>query len=580
MKNPFRSTCPQLSVVVAMGTRALCVGALCLGLTAGCSGTIGDPIGERSNGVGGGSAGGGNGSGSGSGSNGGGMCSLNTLGTAPVRRLSHPEYSRTVADLFPGITVPQQTFAADLRVHGFENNAEAMNPSPVLIEQYNSAAEEIGQLVAASADKLLPCKPSGNTDMACAKQAIADLGKRAFRRPLTAAESARYEAFFAKQMSAISWSAAFELTTTAFLESPQFLYRLEFGAPADASSSAGEVPLDDYEMASRLSYFFWQSMPDAELFDAADAGSLHTQAEIEAQARRLLADSRAQIAIADFHRQWLDFDRLLTQNKDSVLFPEWNDAMRNGMREESTRFVEDVFGSGSGTLSELLTSTSTFVNVDIAKVYGVSAKGAAFEKIDLPGDQRSGILTQGTFLASRAHSTNGSPPLRGVAVLDALLCDRPPPPPPTANTAAPTSDPTKPKTNRQLFEERTSPSVCQGCHKQINGIGYGFEAFDSIGRYRTMDNGMPVDASGELIGTDVDGKYDGAVDLSHKLASSKKVEACAVLNMYRYAHGRDASADEACKLDSLDTALEKAGGDLRELMVRIATSNEFMHRPK
>jgi hypothetical protein len=540
---------------------------LLVGLVA-CSGSIEDPVGNGEQSITGGAGGASN-----------GKCDEKALSPAPVRRLSHVEYNRTVKDLFAGVDLPTQTFAEDLRVHGFENNAKAMNPSPVLIEQYDTSAELIAKLVAAQKDKVLPCMPSSDSDMACGTKAIAALGARAFRRPLTDDEQGRYQAFFAKEMNEISWNAALELTISALLQSPQFLYRLEFGA---SNARGSTLPLDDYEMASRLSYFLWQSMPDKELFDAAEAGELNTTEEVEAQARRMLDDPRAQLAISDFHRQWLDFDRLLQQNKDPTLFPQWNDSVRASLYEETDRFVRHVFDKdeGSGTVSELLTSTTTFADPNVAMIYGVSVPGPGFSQVELPGDERSGILTLGTFLASRAHSTNGSPPLRGVAVLDFVLCDRPPPPPPTANTSAPMQDPNKPHTNRQLFEERTSPSLCQTCHKQINGIGYAFEAFDSTGKFRKKDNGIDVDATGELIGTDVDGKYDGAVELSHKLAESHKVEACVVRNLYRYAHGRDEAKTDECKLDGLNEALDKAKGDLRELMVQITTTYEFMHRPK
>jgi hypothetical protein len=290
------------------------------------------------------------------------------------------------------------------------------------------------------------------------------------------------------------------------------------------------------------------------------------------------ARPRAQLAIADFNRQWLDFDRLLTQNKDSDTYPGWTDSLRDSMAKESNLFVEHVFGKeGSGTISELLTSTTSFVDKELGDLYGV--KGDDFEKVELP-PERAGILTRGTFLASQAHSTNGSPPLRGVAVLDALLCDRPPPPPPSANTATPVNDPNAPKSNRELFEERTAPAGCQGCHKSINGIGFGFEEFDSIGQFRTTDNDKPVNATGELVGTDVDGKFNGAAELAQTLSQSAQVQYCVVRNFYRYAHGREEAAGEWCKLDQLNAALDKSGGDVRELLVQIATSHEFMKRPE
>ncbi len=503
-------------------------------------------------------------------------CKLASVRPTLVRRLSHVEYTRTLADLLPGVTVPPLDLITDLPVHGFENNATQLNPSTVLIEQYADAAAAIAQVAAAEPSAILPCTPQGN-DMGCATDFIKTFGMRAFRRPLTAEEQARYEGFFAQQMIAISWNGALELTLQALLQAPQFLYRLELSG--DMPTDGAGVALDDYEMASRLSYFLWQSMPDDQLFAAAQRGELHTAQQVEAQARRMIEDPRGVAGIVDFHRQWLDFDRVNSQNKDPMLFPDWNDTLRQSMREEVDRFVGYVFSDGGGTLAELLTSTTTFANKPLADLYGVPISGTDWQMASLPGDQRSGLLTRADFLASRAHTTNGSPPLRGVSVLDELLCNRPPPPPPNADTSTPTGDPSMPKTNRQLFEERTAPATCQACHQTINGLGYGFEHYDSIGRYRTTDNGLPVDAKGSVMGTDADGSYDGALELSQRLAGSDQVNYCMVRNWYRYAFARDDAIEDWCKLDSAYAAVQAHGGDIRELLVSLATSYEFMHRP-
>jgi hypothetical protein len=504
-------------------------------------------------------------------------CGPDLVKTSAVRRLSHTEYNRTVRALFPGLEIPHQEFAADLAIKGFENNAEAMNPSPILTEQYLDAAARIAEIAAGDRQSVLPCMPAGD-DMACASAFIAQFGRDAFRRPLTGDEQSRYEAFFALQMGEVSFDAAFELTLQSFLLSPQFLYRLE---PIGEADKTGEiVALDDYAMASRLSYLVWQSMPDAELFQAAQNGELHTAAQVEAQARRMLAAPAATDAIVDFHRQWLDFDRLLTEDKDPGLFPEWNDDLQAAMREESDRFVAHVFGAeGTGSVAELLTSSVSFVNADLAALYGVEVAGDGWQQVSLPENERAGLLTRANFLASRAHSTNGSPPLRGVAVLDALLCSRPPSPPPSLDTSVPANDAEAPVTNRELFEARTGVEECQGCHKSINGIGYGLEAFDSIGRFRAEDHGAPVDASGVLVSTgNMDGPYLGAVELSQKLAQSTQLEECAVTHWYRFALGREEKSNDSCKIDTLGNAMQASGGDVRELLVAIATSHEFMHR--
>jgi hypothetical protein len=503
-------------------------------------------------------------------------CPAQGLITTPIRRLSHVEYDRTVRALFPGLDIPRAEFSADLSVHGFENNAEALNPSPMLLEQYSTAASRIAELAAAAPEKILPCTPSG-ADLACGQAFIRSFGRKVFRRPLAAEEQARYETLFTQQMNAISFNAAVELTLDAFLQSPQFLYRIEAGDPAEVADAA--VPLDGYAMASRLSYLLWQSMPDDALLDAAEQGKLQTADGIAEQVRRMLQAPLAVDAVVDFHRQWLGFDRVLSENKDPDQFPDWNDSLRDAMREESDRFVAQVFGpQGSGTVRELLTSTTSFVNGPLAALYGVPVTGDDWQMVNLSAAERAGILTRANFLAGEAHSTNGSPPLRGVAVLDRMLCSRPPAPPANVDATAPVSDPNVVRTNRQLFEERNGVAQCQGCHRGINGIGYGFESYDSIGRFRTLDHGMNVDASGELLGTDVDGPYSGAIELSQRLADSRQVEDCAARNWYRYAFARSEDSADACMLESVYQAMDDSGGDVRELLVRLSTSYPFTHR--
>jgi hypothetical protein len=481
-----------------------------------------------------------------------------------------------VRALFPQIDIPKAEFSADLSVHGFENNAAALNPSPMLLEQYSAAASRIAELAAAAPEKLLPCA-SGTPDLGCGQEFIRSFGRKAFRRPLTADEQARYEMLFTQQMNEISFTAALELTLEAFLQSPQFVYRIEAGDPGENADSS--VRLDGYSMASRLSYLLWQSMPDEALLDAAEQGSLQTSEGIADQARRMLQSPLAVQAMVDFHRQWLGFDRVLSENKDPDLFPDWNDSLRNAMREESDRFVAQIFGpQGSATIRDLLLSTTSFVNGPLAALYGVPAKGDDWQRVDLPSSERAGILTRANFLAGEAHSTNGSPPLRGVAVLDRVLCSRPPAPPANIDATAPVSDPNVVRTNRQLFEERNGVAQCQVCHRGINGIGYGFEAYDSIGRFRTLDRGMNVDASGELIGTDVDGTYAGAIELSQRLADSHQVAECAAKNWYRYAFARSEDSADECMLEYVYQAMDESAGDVRELLVRMVTSYPFTYR--
>jgi hypothetical protein len=559
-----------------------------------CSGSIADgaaadetPGGTRPDGTGPGATGPGTGPGGGAGGTGGrpgvvggpsptAACT-NDLAPVGVRRLTENEYNATIRDLFPGITIARIDLPQEVDASGFENRARIMNPTALLVEGYSSAAIAIAAQAVKTPAAILPCMPSAGTEAACGAQFVESFGARAFRRPLTDAEKKTYGDLFNQQRTAISFNAALQLTIEAFLQAPSFLYRLEFGDPATAN--AGRVRVTPYEVATRLSYLLWGSMPDQALFDAARTGKLATAADVETQARRMLKDDRLRNSVVDFHRQWLDFDRLAREpNKDPKLYPTYTAAMQASIREESDRFVDSVVVKGDGTVRSLLTSTTTLVDGNLAKQYGMTAPATGWMPVSLNPVERAGFLTRSNFLASHAHLQSGSPPLRAVFVMRRLLCTPPPPPPPDANTTPPMQTTgTGAKTNRQLFEERTV-GACQGCHTLIDPLGFGLENYDAVGRYRTTDNGLPVNAAGEIKGADVAGPFTGGIELSKKLGDSAQVRLCMTGQWYEYALGRDRIDSDECKIKALDQALAAAGGNVRELLVALTKTNEFLYR--
>jgi hypothetical protein len=284
--------------------------------------------------------------------------------------------------------------------------------------------------------------------------------------------------------------------------------------------------------------------------------------------------------MVEFHRQWLDLDRLDKEPKDAKAYPRYDDTLKNAIRDESNRFVQKVMWRGPGTVAAFLTSPESSVTAPLAALYGVPAPSTGWGDLTLDPTQRAGFLTRANFLASRAHQLEGSPPLRAVFVRERLLCLPPLAPPADANLSEPkASAGTMPQTNRQLFEARIEPTACKGCHAIINPIGYGLENYDAVGAYRTMDDGLPVDATGAVIGSDVDGPFTGGVDLSKKLAGSRTVQACVAQNWFEYALGRDLGAEDTCRMAKLNLALADAGGDVRELLVSLVKSPEFVFRP-
>jgi hypothetical protein len=518
--------------------------------------------------------------GSSAGGSGGAQAACDAIAPSPVRRLSRSEYTNTLRDLFPGIDVGQPELTPDPALLGFENRASNLFATEDNVAQFQKAAVAVAGKAVGAIAQLLPCASTG--DAACASKFLDDFGSRAFRRPLTSTEKARWQAFFDKQKADIDFKSAVQLTVEAMLQAPQFLYRADFG---DGSSQAGRVRPTDWEMASRLSYLLWGSMPDAALFAAAHDSKLHDDASIAAAAERMVKDGKARGQLVDFYRQWLDYDHITAVyqregDKDPARYAAYTPDLRAAMREESDRFTGYVMTESTGTLKELLTSRETFVNAPLADLYGVAKPASGWQKATLPAN-RAGLLTQGSFLASHAHKVAGSPPLRAAFVMQRLLCLPRQAPPADANTTEPVSKTgDAPMTNRQLFEQRVNEQTkCQACHKTMDPIGFPFESFDAIGRYREMDNGLPVDPSGALSFTDVDGKVANATELVGKLGDSRNARACMTSRWLEFAIGQtlDDGVDD-CRAQRLTDALDAAKGDVRALLLALVKSPDFLYR--
>jgi hypothetical protein len=505
------------------------------------------------------------------------------IGSDPLRRLSGTEYLNTLGDLFPALSPELPDLPTEAPVDSFDNDARALGPSDVYVSRWEEIAFRYTSAATATPEALaafLPCAEDVSdaaSGRACGAELIRDFGEQTQRRPPTTEESERYQALFDEKLAEIDFAAAVQLTAMAMLQSPWFLYRVE---PDREPAADGTLPLDSWEVAARLSYFLWQRMPDAELLEQARSGELSDAAGIESAARRMLDDPRARAAVGDFHRQWLYFDRILKEEhatRVGDLFPEWTEDTQQAAYEELLRFTERTVFEGEGTLSSLFLSREAEIEPSLAGIYGVEVSGSGWSTVTLPADERAGLLTRVGFLAAHAHSANGSPPLRGSYVMQRLFCLKVDPPPPNADTTPP--DPTGTAlTNREQFEERTSPPDCAGCHAMLNSFGFGLEHYDAIGAYRDTDNGQPVNAVVELIDTDVNGEVDGAIELSESLASSQQVADCAVSRWFRYARGRGLEAEDACTLKQLNERFAANGGNLVELMVDIVTSPEFRHR--
>ncbi|MFK8003406.1 MAG: DUF1592 domain-containing protein [Polyangiales bacterium] len=496
------------------------------------------------------------------------------LGVVPIRRLSRVEYRNAVRDLLPGVAYSPPALPNDAPDHGFENASRNLSAPLVLVEQHQSIAEAIAEAAVgnpATMQALLGCASwvTPGEQSACTASFVNGFGLRAFRRPLSGEERATYTAFVEDMTAAVDYEAGIELALAAFLQAPQFMYRVELG-------ESGVVT--PFEMASRLSFLLWQSIPDSVLLEAAASGRLSSAEDIEAQARRMIAMPQAREAMVDFHRQWLGFDAILEPEhlgKDRTTYPDWDPALIISMREEADRFVEHVMFEEGGTIEALMTSRTSFVDSRLASLYGLSPV-SDWMQVELPAGERSGILTRANFLAAQAHGLTGSPILRGVFVNERLLCVSFGALPDNADTSEPEPEPgAGPQTNRMAFEARTAPDECQVCHTRIDGIGFAFENYDASGAFRDIDNTLPVDASGELINTDVDGEVVGAVELSEQIATSQTLSDCVARNWVRYTLGRAAQSEDACFVQTARDSLASNGGDVRELLIDLVTSPDF-----
>ena len=572
-----------------------------LGL-ASCMGYLHEPEGERRGagpgsgpgvgpGAGGGNTGGGNtgggntgGSGAGVGAGGGGggttppytplTCTTPAVGPTPLRRMTHAEYDNAVAELLGAQARPAQSFPPDTEAGIFDNTALSQTVPELLADKYIATAAELAEGVA-NVNALTGCDPAAATAATCMRAFVTRFGRKAYRRPLTNDEITKLVTLFETGKTQADGPTGVRAVIAAVLASPNFLFRPEFGD--GTPGVGGAIRLAQFEVAARLASLIWASLPDDILLDAAQAGQLATPDQIAGQARRMIADPKARTAIQAFYDQWLDLRMLDTTTKDAAVFPAFNDTLRDSMREETRRFVSNVLWQGNGTLASLFTSTETFINGPLAALYGVNGPADAntWVKVTLNPSERSGVLTQASMLASHARPDESSPVKRGKWVRVRLLCqdlpdppaDIPPLPPPREGTST-----------RERFAEHTSNVGCSGCHSMIDGIGFGLEQYDGIGRVRTIDRGVEVDTKGQMAKTgEIDEPFEGGAQLAALLTKSQRARDCVATQWLRYSMGREVEKADTCSLVAARDAFKASGGDLRELVVALTRTDAFLH---
>jgi hypothetical protein len=503
------------------------------------------------------------------------------LGTDPGRvtmhRLNRVEYNNTVRDLLGATSRPADAFPNDDRGLGFDNIADILTLSPTHLTLYQSAAESLVTTALAGSQraKILTCDLAAMGET-CARTILRAFGGKAWRRPLTDAEVDKLtNVAKIAPANGDSWEVGVNLALQATLISPNFLFRVELD-PSPTSTTPHA--LTGYELASRLSYFLWSTMPDDALFAAAAAGQLNDKAQLTAQVTRMLADQKAQALAENWGGQWLYTRQVDEVQPDTKAFPMFDAPLRAAMKQETSLMLQDVLFKGISA-EKLLLSDYTYVNERLAKHYGLAGvTGTTMQKVALDGgSHRGGFLTQGSFLTVTSHPTSTSPVLRGKWILEELMCKTVPPPPNNVMTKLDESTAGM-KSLRQRLEMHRANS-CAVCHVVMDPLGFGLENYDAVGAYRTMDGTFAVDSSGVL----PDGRsFNGAAELAGIVSKDDGFARCLTQKLYTYALGRAAQGTanhmDPGLLYRYATDFRAAGYPVASLVTAIVTGDTFTKR--
>jgi hypothetical protein len=496
---------------------------------------------------------------------------------SPLRRLTNFELNNTLRDLLGDTSRPADSLPPDvISPRNSFNDADLMSISSLLVDGYHSIFHELAFKVtrdAAAASSLTGCDPSQIGEDECKRTFINGFIPKAFRRALAAVDFADFDAVFTNgQKLGGDFASGVRAVIEVALQSPEFLYRVEIGDPADATRPTS------YEMATRLSYFLWGSNPDSELRVAASKGELETREQIALQARRLLADERSHEMVRYYYSTRFRLGGAESNVTPPDVTPAFTTDLATLVEKQSELFIDEVTWNGPGDFRALLTAPFTWANGPLATFYGIPAvTGDAFQRVELDPTRRGGLLTQPSFLV--AYSVNGKakPLERGLSIFKNVLCIEIPLEPPDLNFPVVDDLPAN-ATTRQRFERYSQDPICATCHRDLDPVGFAFEHYDAFGSWRDTENGQPIDASGELYKTDAKGKFNGAIELAQKLSTSHDAESCFIGGWMSYAYGRQETADDACSRKLVEKAFVDAKGNVRELLVALTQTDAFLRR--
>jgi len=492
-----------------------------------------------------------------------------------LRRLTATQYSNAVTTLFgEGLVLPS-SLEPDSEISGLLSVGAAVNSvSSYGVELYESAAYLIAEQVTEDPElraNFYPCEPVGPADDDCAAQLITAVGRAAWRRPLTASEIDRLATVItAIGEDAEDFHTGAMYAISAILQSPSFLYRTEHGVvdPDDLDRRR----LSDFEIATRLSFLLWNTLPDDELLLAAESGELMTSAGLEVQARRMLSDERARDGVRNLFTELLGLYELDDLSKDPMTFTHASPDLGPSAREETLLLIEALLLEEDADFRELLTTQRTFVDRRLAALYSIAApEEAGFGEVWLEADDgRRGLLGHASVLALHSHPTSTSATLRGKFVRTVLLCNEIPPPPGDVDTSIPEADSESPTLRERITTHLEDPS-CSSCHQITDPIGLGLENFDGIGRWRDTENDAKIDPSGDLDGAE----FSSAWALGEAVAEHEDLGPCVSSHVFQYATGHAIVDGEEALVDWLAESFAESGYSFQELLIQTILSDSF-----
>jgi hypothetical protein len=503
-------------------------------------------------------------------------------GRVTIRRLNRAEYNNTIRDLVGVKIQPADDFPADDVGYGFDNIGDVLSLPPLLMEKYLAAAEKIVDEAFQSQElkkRLLGQPPAADAKlrikMEAARKVLGEFARRAFRRAVSDDEVTHFLSLVElADKNGDSYERGVQLALQAILVSPHFLFRIELDKEPNNPDVVQSI--SDFELATRLSYFLWSSMPDEELFQLAQKGALRKDGNLEAQVRRMLKDPKARALVENFAGQWLNLRNLKAISPDPGTYPAFDEPLRAAMLKETELFFEAVMREDRSVL-DFLDANLTYLNERLARHYGIDGvKGDEFRRVELKSGPRGGVLTQASILTLTSNPTRTSPVKRGKWILENILGAPPPPPPPEVPELSEDKQVVLSGSLRQRMEQHRAKPDCAVCHAKLDPLGFGFENFDGIGGWRTKDGKFAIDPSGVL----PDGKaFKGPTEL-RAILKGKAGEFCSCLSekMLTYALGRGLEYYDKCALDDLAKRLAQDQYKFSALVIGVVRSDAFQHR--